>query len=186
MDDSSIVALYHQRSEAAIDETAKKYERYLMAIAYSILADNADSQESGNDTYLAAWNSIPPHAPAVLRTYLGKLTRRIAIDLYRRKHRQKRQDSEYALSLEELDGCFSTGDTTVAAMDGKLLSEAINRYLRTLSQDARNLFIGRYFFLDSVAAAAAYCGMTEGKAKTLLYRTRLGLRAYLKKEGFIL
>lgn len=186
MDDSSIVALYHQRNEAAIDETAKKYEKYLTAIAYNILADQTDSEESVNDTYLAAWNSMPPHAPAVLRTYLGKLTRRIAIDRFRRKTRQKRLGSEYALSLTELEDCLSVGNTTETVVDGKLLSEAINRYLWTLSRDERNLFVCRYYFLDSLRAAAVNCGMTETKAKSLLHRTRLGLREYLEKEGFYL
>ena len=186
MDDSRIVTLYHQRNEAAIDETAKKYEKYLTAIAYNILADQTDSEESVNDTYLAAWNSMPPHAPAVLRTYLGKLTRRIAIDRFRRKTRQKRLGSEYALSLTELEDCLSGGNTTEAAVDLKLLSEVISRYLWTLSQDARNLFICRYYFLEPLRAAAANCGMTESRAKSLLYRTRLGLREQLEKEEFYL
>ena len=86
MEDSQIVALYWDRDEAAIDHTQKKYGKYLTKIAYNILSDREDAGESVNDTYLAAWNSMPPHRPGVLATYLGKLTRRISIDLFRKKN----------------------------------------------------------------------------------------------------
>ena len=100
MDDEQIVSLYWLRKESAIRETEKKYDRYLTKIAYNILADYEDSRESVNDTYLAAWSSMPPHRPSVLSTYLSKLTRRISIDLLRYRNRGKRQQSQYALSLE--------------------------------------------------------------------------------------
>ena len=184
MEDEQIVSLYWQRDEAAIRETEAKYDRYLTKIACNILADYEDSRESVNDTYLAAWNSMPPHRPAVLSTYLGKLTRRISIDIFRGRHREKRRASEYALSLNELEDCVSAGNTTEDLVNRKLLSDAIGIYLRRLPEEARNAFIGRYYFLDSLKEVAAYCGMTESKAKSLLYRTRLGLKEYLIKEGF--
>ena len=109
MQDEKIVELYWQRDESAIEETQGKYGRYLGKIAYNILADLEDSQESVNDTYLAAWNSMPPQKPSVLATYLGKITRRISIDIFRRRHREKRQASEYALSLSELEDCVGGG-----------------------------------------------------------------------------
>ena len=99
MEDRQIVALYWDRNEAAIDHTDKKYGKYLAKIAFNILSDREDTQESVNDTYLAAWNSIPPNKPTVLSTYLGKLTRRISIDRFRKKSSQKRGGGEYALSL---------------------------------------------------------------------------------------
>lgn len=184
MEDEKIVSLYWDRNEAAIRETEEKYDRYLTKIAYNILSSHEDSRESVNDTYLAAWNSMPPHKPSVLSTYLAKLTRRISIDIFRGRNRQKRQGSEYALSLSELGDCVSGGNTTEEIVNVRLLADAIGLYLRTLPEDARNLFIGRYYFLDSLREAAAYCGMTESKAKTVLYRTRLGLKEYLEKEGF--
>ena len=184
MEDEQIVSLYWQRDEAAIGETEAKYDRYLTRIAYNILADYEDSRESVNDTYLAAWNSIPPHRPSVLSTYLGKLTRRISIDLFRGRNREKRKASEYALSLSELGDCVSGGNTTEEAVNAKLLADAIGIYLRLIPEEARNAFIGRYYFLDPLKEVAAYCGMTESKAKTVLYRTRLGLKDYLTKEGF--
>ena len=184
MEDEKIVSLYWQRDESAIRETEEKYDRYLTKIAFNILNNQEDSRESVNDTYLAAWNSIPPHRPSVLSTYLAKLTRRISIDIFRGRNRQKRQGSEYALSLQELGDCVSGGNTTEEIINVKLLADAIGIYLRLIPEDARTAFLGRYYFLDSLKEVAAYCGMTESKCKTVLYRTRLGLKAYLEKEGF--
>lgn len=184
MQDERIVDLYWKRDEAAIRETQHKYGRYLTKIAYNILSDLEDSKESVNDTYLSAWNSMPPHKPNVLSTYLGKITRRISIDIFRRRNRKKRQASEYALSLSELEECVSNGNITEQMIDVELLAKEINRYLRTLPEEARNTFIGRYYFLDPLKEVAEYCGMSESKAKSMLYRTRCGLKAHLEKEGF--
>ena len=184
MQDEKIVELYWQRDESAIRETQEKYETYLYKIAYNILSDEEDRSESVNDTYLAAWNSMPPHRPNVLSTYLGKLTRRISIDIFRKRNRVKRQCSEYALSLTELEDCISSNDSPEKDYEAQVLGEVINAFLRTLSNDARNVFIGRYYFLDSVKDVANYCGISEAKAKTLLHRTRNSLREYLIKEGY--
>ena len=184
MEDQQIVALYWQREESAIQETEKKYSAYLTKIAWNILADMEDSRESVNDTYLAAWNSIPPHRPGVLSTYLGKLTRRISIDRFRYRTRGKRQDSQYALSLSELEDCLSAGNTTEEALNLKLLADAIGIFLRLQPEDHRNAFVGRYYFLDPLKEVAAYCGMTESKCKTVLHRMRLKLKDYLEQEGF--
>ncbi len=186
MQDQEIVSLYWQRKEAAIRETEQKYGHYLTVVAYNILGDMEDSKESVNDTYLKAWNSIPPQKPDILSTYLAKLARRTAIDLFRKKHREKRRASEYTISLAELEDCVpdGRGDTTEQEMEKRLLAEAIGVYLRTLSAEARNTFLGRYYFADSMKQVAAYYGMSEAKVKSLLYRTRLGLKAYLEQEGF--
>ena len=184
MQDERIVALYWERNEAAIEETKNKYEPYLFKIAHNILADFEDSQESVNDTYLAAWNSMPPHKPSILSTYLAKITRRISIDVFRRKNRTKRKASEYALSLTELEECLPDGNNTEESIEIKLLADAINDFLRNLPKDARNLFIGRYYYLDSLRDSAEYCGMSESRAKSLLFRTRCNLKVYLEKEGF--
>lgn len=185
MQDSMIVELYFDRDERALEETEKKYDRYLTKIAYNVLSDSEDSKESVNDTYLAAWNSIPPKRPDVLSTYLGKLTRRISIDLFRKKNAEKRKGSEYALSLDELGECVGgRGDSPEEDMEAKELGLSINAFLRTLKDDARNLFIARYYFLDSLKDAAGYCGMSEAKAKSMLFRTRCALKEYLEKEGF--
>ena len=186
MEDELIVDLYWNRDEDAIGKTQEKYDRYLTKIAYNILANAEDSRESVNDTYLAAWDSMPPHRPAVLSTYLGKLTRRISIDCFRGRTRAKRVPSQYAMSLEELGECVSGGNTTEEIVNVKLLADAIGMFLRLQSDEARNLFIGRYYYLDSLKEAAAYCGMSESKAKSLLFRTRIALKEYLEKEGFCL
>lgn len=184
MRDEQIVELYWQRNEEAIAATEKQYAPYLWRIAYNILADREDSEESVNDTYLRAWNSIPPHRPAALCPYLARITRRVSIDRFRSRTRDKRQASEYALSLEELTDCVSGGETPEEALDVKLLAEAIGDFLRRQDDRARHAFIGRYYFLDSVKAVAEYCGISEANAKTILYRVRQELRAHLTKEGF--
>lgn len=186
MQDEDIVALYWQREESAIQYTQEKYDRYLTKVAYNILADLDDSLESVNDTYLHAWNSMPPHRPSVLSTYLAKITRRVSIDLFRRKNREKRKASQYALSLSELDECISRGNHTEDEVDIRLLSQTLGAWLHSLPEESRDLFVGRYFFLDSLKEAAAYCEMTESKAKSMLYRLRCQLKVYLEQEGFVL
>ncbi len=183
MNDETIVELYWQRQERAITETQKKYGPYLHQIANNILQNREDSQESVNDTYLAAWNSIPPHRPQILQAYLVKLIRRIAIDCYRKRNRDKRKDDQYALSLDELSDCIPS-NSTQEALDEKLLAEAIGQYLRTLPKMSRVAFVGRYYYLDSLREVADYCHMTESKLKSLLFRLRKGLRDYLIKEGY--
>jgi RNA polymerase sigma-70 factor (ECF subfamily) len=185
MRDDEIVTLYWKRDERAIKETKNEYGRYLFKIATNILADLEDSRESVNDTYLAAWNSIPPQRPSVLSTYLGKLTRRISIDLFRKKNREKRRSSEYALSLNELEECIPGGSMPEDEVEVKLLAKSINDFLRMQPEEARNLFVGRYYFLDSLKDVARYCGMSESKAKSILFRTRCSLKTHLEQEGFV-
>ena len=185
MQDEAIVGMYWQRDENAIQETERKYGRYLSKIAYHVLADLEDSKESVNDTYLKAWNSMPPHRPEVLSAYLGRITRQLSIDMFRGRNRKKRQASEYALSLSELEDCVSGKDTTEQDVNLHLLSEAIGAYLRTLTPEARNTFVGRYYYMDSLKEVAAYFGRSESRAKSMLYRTRQGLKAYLEQEGFV-
>ena len=184
MKDAEIVALYWDRNEAAIQQTQQKYGAYLSKIAYNILSDFEDSKECVNDTYLKAWNSMPTHRPSVLSTYLGKIARQLSIDLFRKKNSARRYASEFAVSLEELGDSFTDGTTPEQALDAKKLDEAINRFLCTLPEDARNTFVGRYYFFDPLKDVAAYCGMSEAKTKSMLYRTRQSLKTYLVKEGF--
>ena len=184
MEDSAIVQLYWDRDETAISQTQQKYGQYLMKIAVNILSDREDSQESVNDTYLAAWNSMPPHRPSLLSTYLGKLTRRISIDLFRKKTSQKRSAGEYVLSLEELADQFG-GDSPEKDLEAKALGEVIADFLEKQPGEVRNVFIGRYYYMDPVKEIARYCHISESKVKILLYRTRQGLWEHLEKEGFM-
>ena len=184
MEDAEIVALYWARDEDAVSQTKTKYGAYLNRVANNILADLEDSQECVSDTLLAAWRSMPDNRPKNLRTYLGKITRQVSIDLYRRRNRMKRYASEYAISLEELGDSFTDGRTPEDELNARLLTETVNCFLRTLPDEARNTFIGRYYFFDSVKNVAWYCGMSESKCKSLLYRTRQSLKSYLQREGF--
>ena len=184
MQDEQIVALYWGRDENAIRATQEQYGHYLYKIAYNVLTNREDSEESVNDTYWKAWESMPPQKPGILATYLGKITRQLSIDRYRKRNSKKRQGSQYALSLSELDECVSGGNATEQSVDLTLLGEAINAFLDTLSPEARCTFVGRYYYMDSLREVAAYYGMSESKVKNLLYRTRIGLRAHLEQEGF--
>lgn len=184
MEDGEILELYRRRDEEALRQTEQKYSRYLMTISLNILQDREDSRECVNDTYLQAWNSIPPHFPEKLACYLGKITRDISIGRYRRKKAAKRGGSEYALSLEELEDCVSSGESPEQALDVKLLAAAIGNYLRGLSAQARIEFVQRYYFCDPVKNIALYSGRSESAVKSGLLRTRRGLKNYLEKEGF--
>lgn len=185
MEDCMIVDLYWKRDERAIEETDKKYNRYLYKIACNILNNSEDTNESINDTYFAAWNSIPPNKPNVLSTYLGKLIRRIAIDIYRKKSRQKRKGDEYALSLSELSECVPDDSLLEERLEAELLSEKISEFLRDQKEETRNIFVCRYYYFDSVENIARCLGISKAKVKTVLHRTRLELKKHLEKGGFI-
>lgn len=185
MEDAQIIDLYWQRKESAISETKMKYSHYLTKIAYNILQNYEDSEESVNDTYLKAWNSIPPHRPGKLAAYLGKITRRLSIDIYRKRTSQKRAGSEYTVSLSELEDCVSHDNTPEQMVETEQMARAISAYLRTLSEESRNVFVCRYFFCDSIQEIAASTSASESKVKSMLYRIRIGLKAYLEKEGFV-
>ena len=184
MEDEKIVELFWQRNENALHETERKYGGYLAKIAMNLLSNSEDCKESINDVYLKAWNSMPPHRPDLLAAYLAKITRQLSIDRLRTRERKKRGGLEYDLSLEELGECVSGSNSIEAQVEGHLLAEAIEAYLHTLSPQARNLFIGRYFYLDSVEEVAAYYGFSLSKTKSMLHRTRIGLKKYLEQEGF--
>ena len=189
MTDQEIVDLYWERSEEAVAVTKRQYGSYLSKIAYNILADLRDCEECENDTYLAAWNSMPENRPKYLGAYLARIIRQISIDIYRKRHSAKRYCSEYTLSLEELGSEFGAEDAGTGSpekeFDAKELDRAVNDFLRGLSDEERKLFIGRYYYFDSLKEAAAYLGMGEPRAKSMLFRTRKALRDYLVKEGFV-
>ena len=186
MEDEKIIELYWQRKETAIGETQKKDDRYLGGISYRILSNKEDSAECVNDTYLAAWNAMPPHRPSVLAAFLGKITRQLSIDKYRRRNSAKRRPSEYALSLEELEDCVSGTDTLKEKTDLMLLAEAITEYLRGLPEESRKIFLCRYFYADSIQEIASYQHASPSKIKSQLHRTRIGLRAHLEQAGWTL
>ena len=184
MEDEEIIQLYCDRNEDAIKATDAKYGAYLMKAAMNILDNEEDARECVNDTYFKAWSTIHENRPHYLPAYLSKLLRRTAIDVFKSRHRKKRQGMEYTLSLSELEECLSAGDTTEAAVDYDLLKQSINRFLGTLSDEAVTVFLGRYYYSDSIKEISGYLRSSESKVKTLLNRTRKSLKKWLEKEGF--
>ena len=183
MDDKQIVDLYWERSEAAISETAEKYGRYCEYIAFQILHNREDSEECVNDTYLKAWNSIPPHRPAVLKTFLGKLTRNLSLDRYEQSHAKKRRGGQLPLVLEEIQECVPAPNRTESIVEEIALTEILNRFLSTLPPEPRKIFMRRYWYFSSVKEIAADYGMSESGVKMSLHRSRNKLRKLLLEEG---
>lgn len=186
MDDDKIVDLYWKRNEKAIKETEYKYGRYCYQIAYNILFNKGDAEESVNDTYLGAWNSIPPHRPKILATFLGKITRRLSINRWRMKNTQKRGGGETALALEELMECIPSDKSVDASLEAKELGKIINDFLDTLPLVERRIFICRYWYVNSINELCEQFGYSQSKVKSMLYRTRVKLLEVLEKEGIFL
>lgn len=183
MDDKEIVELYLQRDEAAIEKTAEKYGSRLCSLAYGILCDRQSAEECENDTYMKAWNSIPPHEPKdYLYPFLARITRHIALNLCRDRARLKR--SSFICELDaEMEKCIPAADDIERKMDEIALGDAINSFLGELDAEKRNIFIRRYWYLDSVADISARFAMSESRVKATLFRLRGRLRKYLEKEG---
>ena len=184
MDDDRIVALYWSRSEAAITETAAKYGSYLRSISFSILGSREDAQECVNDTYHDAWNTMPPHRPSVLSAFLGKITRRISIDRWRKRNAEKRGGGELPLALEELEACVSGSGSVEDEVQRKELEQLLDRFLDALPVTERRVFLRRYWYLDSVQSIARQFGFSRSKTASMLHPTRAKLRALLEKEGY--
>lgn len=185
MEDGQIVNLYWARSESAIAETAKKYGRYCYSIAYRILGNAEDAEESVNDTYLAVWNHIPPHRPSVFSAFLGKLTRSTAIDKWRWRNAGKRGGGEMALVLDELSDCLPAAQSVEHEVEAAELSRLINRFVMRLTPVERRVFLCRYWYFDSIADIAQRFGFSESKVKMILYRQRKRLLNCLEREEFL-
>ena len=186
MNDDEIVQLYWERNERAITESSARYGRYCAKIAENILSDREDVKECVNDTWLRAWDSMPPHKPSLLSAFLGKLTRNLSLDRYRRLHREKRGAHNMDLILDELDDCVSGTDTPEDTALGNELKEAINAFLRSLPAKKRYLFISRYWSAEAITDLAERFQMSENNVSVSLNRIRGALRAYLNERGYIL
>ena len=186
MEDNNIIKLYMNRDEAAVEATAEKYGARLRRISYSIIKDRQTAEECENDTYLEAWNTIPPQNPMdYLYSYLARIIRCISIDVCRARNRLKRNGVITELTAE-MEECIPAPDDTACRMEYKELGEAISRYLVTLSEEKQLIFIRRYWYLDSVDSIAKRLGFGQSKVKMILLRCRNGLKEYLEKEGYIL
>lgn len=185
MDDSRILELYWSRNESAISETAVKYGGYCYSIARNILTNNEDAEESVNDTYLAAWNAMPPRRPSILATFLGKLARHISIDRWRASRTEKRSGGELPLALEELGECADQGPGLETVVLRRELAQILGRFVDDLPDPERSVFLCRYWYLDSIRDIAEHFDFSESKVASMLLRTRKKLRTKLEEEGVL-
>ncbi|MBQ7337856.1 MAG: sigma-70 family RNA polymerase sigma factor [Clostridia bacterium] len=181
MDDKHIIAMFFARDEAAIARVQEKYARYCQYIAEQILGSREDAEECVNDMYRRAWETIPPQRPPILSSYLGMLTRHIALDRAKERRAQKRGGGMVELLLGELQECIS--DAEAQDEQSELLREALDIFLATLPQRTRVVFVRRYWYADTAAAIAKAYGMSESNVNTLLFRTRKKLRRHLREFG---
>ncbi|MBR2935321.1 MAG: sigma-70 family RNA polymerase sigma factor [Oscillospiraceae bacterium] len=183
MEDSKIIDLYWVRSQQAIAESENKYGAYCRTVARNILDRAEDAEECVNDTWLRAWNVMPPQRPAVLQAFFGKLTRNLSLDRWRRERAQKRGGSQVELALEELEDCLAARDRVEEKLDAKYTAGLISDFVRGLPQQDRILFVGRYWYLDDIQTLARRMGMGQSQVKSRLHRIRRRLKAELEKEG---
>ena len=184
MDDTKIVQLYWDRDEQAIPATSEKYEGYCTSIAKNILGNKEDAEECVNDTYLHAWNSMPPHRPSILSTFLGKITRNLSFNRYKHNTADKRGSGELPAVLDELSDLVSGNDDVEQEFNNKELVKAIDTFLDTLSPEKRSIFVCRYWYTDSISQIAVQHGMKESAVSMTLNRIRKKLHNYLMERGF--
>lgn len=181
MKDEEIINLYWKRQEKAIYETDKKYGRYCNKISFNILQNEEESKECVNDTYLKTWNSIPPQRPNILKAYIGKITRNLAINQYEKK-KSKKRNYTLEIALEELNECISSNNVE-KEFDNNELINALNNFLSVLSTDKRKIFLERYWYLYSIKEISLKNEISESNAKAILLRIRKQLKNYLKEGG---
>lgn len=181
MDDLKIIELYFDRNEQAIRETDAKYGKLCHSIAYNILTNHEDSEECVNDTYVGAWNAIPPTRPYNLMAFICKITRNLSLKRLEFLKREKRS-TEVIISLDEFAEVMPDERYAPNVSDedvGKLISA----FLRSQKEYVRDIFIRKYFYFDSIKEIAKRYSFTESKVKNMLFYTRNKLKDYLIKEG---
>lgn len=186
MEDRHIVELFLARSEEAIQETDKKYGRYCHKIAFNILGNTEDSEECVNDAYMRTWGSIPPNEPKSLSSFIGKITRNLALDKLRKKNSDKRGGGEVPLVLDEISEFVSGGDQMEKLHESQEITEALNRFLEMLGEIERGVFMRRYWMMEPIADIAQRYGISTSNATTMLFRLRGRLKKHLTKEGITL
>ena len=187
MDDEKIIELYWQRDENAIAAAAVKYAAYCGSIARNILLNPEDAEECVNDTWLHAWDAMPPHRPSRLAIFLGKITRELSLNRYKARFAQKRGNGELALALDELDDIVADNrNTAEQVMEYELTGKAISSFLKKQPEKITNIFIRRYYHLFSIKQIAKEFDMSESKIKSILFRLRKKMRTYLESEDILL
>lgn len=185
MEDQQIIELFLQRNEDAVAQTEQKYTKYCRAIAMRILRSPEDADETLNDTWLAAWNCIPPHIPGCLSTFLGRLTRNISLNRIRADHAQKRGAAEARVVFEEVEEWLASSQNIEQEITEQELADAIGAFLDSIPETQRNVFVRRYWYMQSIAEIAGAHGFSESKVKSMLLRIRKKLYARLKEENFV-
>ncbi|MBR1701819.1 MAG: RNA polymerase sigma factor [Lachnospiraceae bacterium] len=184
MEDSAIIDLYWKRSQQAIEETEKKYGGYCHSVAMRILLNREDAAETVNDTMLAAWNSIPPNRPNVLRTYLGRIVRNLSLNKLRHIHAQKRGEGDTWAALDELSDCVSDGTDFLEGIEANELAGIIQGFLTAQKEVDKRIFIRRYYYFDSIQEISTRFACGESKVKSILFRMRKKLEKRLTEEGY--
>lgn len=183
MEDNDIIELYFARNEAAIAETEKKYSGYCGAVAKNILNKREDEEECLNDTWLSAWNDIPPSRPSFFRAYLGRITRNLSLNILRRRGAGKRGGLEVIFG--ELDEALPAAECVERELDRRELAAAVNEFIAGLSPQERFFFLRRYWYCDPVAELARRSGVQPQKISQVLFRLRARLKKKLEEEGHI-
>lgn len=185
MDDLAIVELFHRRDEQAITESDRKYGGLCRSIALRLLGLREDAEECVNDTWNAAWNAMPPDRPQALGPFLGRITRNLSVSRWRREQAKKRNDGMEIL-LSELEDCVPAPGTVEETVERHALAAAISRWLDSLQEESRNLFVRRYWYGDPVKVLAAERGARVNTISQQLLRLRKGLRSFLESEGVLI
>lgn len=186
MSDAEIISLFQARDETAISAASRKFGNYCGTVISGILTNPQDAEECLNDTWMRAWETIPPHEPRNLAAYLATLAKNISLNRYNNTHAKKRGSGEISPVLEELAECCSRNSDVEKTYEQKLLVEAVNGFLRTLPKDKRDIFVLRYWFCLSTKEIAKKVGaLNRSSVSVTLLRTRKALTAYLKKKGFL-
>lgn len=185
MEDKEIVELYWERDQSAIAQTKEKYEHFCYSIAYGILRNQMDSEECVSDTYLRAWNGIPPEHPQILSAFLGRITRNLSLDRYRMIHAKKRGEGEVEVVFDEVRDMLQN-DFSDHHVEQLSVTDIMNEFLDKQKKENRILFVRRYWYMDSIAELAQKFGYSESKVKSMLLRMRQSLRTSLEEEGIVL
>ena len=185
MQDDEIVALCFVRDENAIEEISKKYGAYCRKVAENILRDSEDAEECMNSALLAFWNCVPPEKPENLKIFLAKITRNLALNKFREKNTEKRGGGKIAVIFDELSECVSSGENIEENFIAKELGESINLFAKKLPERERNIFIRRYFFMESAEEIGERYSVSVGNVAVIIHRIRKKLKKHLEREGYI-
>ena len=183
MEDADIVELYWRRSEDATTEAEAKYGAMLTSLSFAFVKNRQDAEECVNDTWLAAWNAMPDDRPSLLGAYLSKITRRLSIKRFRYNTAMKREGTVGL--TDELADCIPASSNVEKELREGMLKETLDRFLRSLDEEKRVIFVRRYFYADSVEEIASKIGVSVPKVKTTLFRVREKLRGVLEKEELL-